>query len=74
LDEENVSACYQDSTPPRAPYVIPAVKPLEGSKITMLGSTENLPWHQEDENVVIEKIPDPLPCDYAWTLKIRNSY
>ena len=37
----------------------------------MLGSSENLPWHQEGDNVVIEKIPDPLPCDYAWTFKIQ---
>jgi alpha-L-fucosidase len=74
LDEENVSAHYEESTPPSAPYVIPGVKPLEDSKIIMLGSTEDLPWHQEGENVVIEKIPDPLPCDYAWTFKITKNY
>ena len=26
---------------------------------------------EEGENVLIEKIPDPLPCDYAWTFKIQ---
>jgi alpha-L-fucosidase len=71
LEEENVSAYYEDSTPPCAPYVIPGVKPLEGSKIRMLGSSENLPWHLEGDKLVIEKIPDPLPCEYAWTFKIK---
>jgi hypothetical protein len=25
----------------------------------------------EDGNLIIEKIPDPLPCDYAWSFKIQ---
>jgi alpha-L-fucosidase len=71
LDVENVSAEYEDSTPPSAPYVIPGVKPLQGSNINMLGSGENLPWHQEGENVVIETLPESLPCDHAWSFKIK---
>jgi len=71
LDEENVSAHYEESTPPSAPYVIPGVKPLEDSKITMLGSSENLPWHLEGNKLVIEEIPNPLPCSYAWSFKIQ---
>jgi alpha-L-fucosidase len=71
LDEENVSAEYEDSKPPSAPYIIPGVKPVKNSKITMLGSSENLPWHQKGRNILIEKMPDPLPCDYAWIFKIQ---
>jgi hypothetical protein len=22
-------------------------------------------------NLVIEELPDPLPCDYAWSFKIQ---
>jgi len=60
-----------DLAKPDTPYVLPDVKPVKDSKITMLGSSMNLPWLQEGENVVIEKLPDPLPCDYAWTFKIQ---
>ena len=62
---------YPESEKPAAPFVIPGVKPLKDSEIKMLGSKENLPWHQEGKNVVIEKMPEPLPCDYAWTFKIQ---
>jgi len=64
-------ADYEDSEPPSAPYTIPGVKPIKGSEIRMLGSSKNLPWHQERDNVVIEEIPDSLPCDYAWSFKIQ---
>ncbi len=64
-------ADYIDSEPPSAPYIIPGIKPVEGSEIRMLGSSKNLPWHREDGNLVIEEIPDPLPCDYAWSFRIR---
>jgi len=37
----------------------------------MLGSDENLSWRQVDGKVVIEELPDPLPCDHAWVFKIR---
>ena len=70
-EETDGSADYEDSKPPSAPYVIPGVKPLKDSQIKMLGSSKNLPWHMEGKNVVIEKIPDPLPCDHAWTFKIQ---
>jgi alpha-L-fucosidase len=64
-------ADYEDSEPPSAPYTIPGVKAIKGSKILMLGSGKNLPWHQEGDGLVIEEIPDPLPCDYAWSFKIQ---
>jgi alpha-L-fucosidase len=64
-------ADYGDSEVPKAPYTIPGVKPASGSSIQMLGSDTNLKWHQEGENLVIEELPDPLPCDHAWSFKIQ---
>jgi alpha-L-fucosidase len=66
-----------DLEKPKAPVVIPGVRPLEGSPITMLGSDTILPWHIEEDDdeetatLIIEEIPDPLPCDYAWSFKIQ---
>ena len=64
-------ADYEDSKPPSVPYIIPGVKPIEDSDILMLGSKKILPWHQEGDDLVIEELPDPLPCDYAWSFKIK---
>jgi len=64
-------ADYEESTKPTVPYTLPGVKPVKGSKIYMLGSCDELPWHIEGDNLIIEKLPDPLPCDYAWTFKIQ---
>lgn len=64
-------AKYPKSTPPRAPLRIPGVKPIKGSKITLLGSSTDLPWHVDGNNLVIEKLPNPLPCRYAWSFKIK---
>jgi hypothetical protein len=64
-------ADYEKSELPTAPYTIPGVKPVKGSQIKMLGSNDELPWHQEGDKLVIEEIPDPLPCDYAWSFKIQ---
>ncbi len=60
-----------DLEEPSSPEVIPGVKPIKGSEIRMLGSNENLPWHQEGNKLVIEELPDSLPCDYAWSFKIQ---
>jgi alpha-L-fucosidase len=70
-----------DLEEPTAPLTIPDVSPLAGSEIKMLGSDKPLKWHMEldeddDEDegegdLVIEEIPDPLPCDYAWSFKIQ---
>jgi alpha-L-fucosidase len=62
---------YPASIPPAAPYTIPGVKPMEDSQIKMLGSDEPLPWHMEGDDLVIERIPDPLPCEHAWSFKIK---
>jgi alpha-L-fucosidase len=74
-----------DLEKPEAPYLIPRVMPLEDSEIYMLGHDAPLNWRHEwpeddeieegyyDEigQVVIEEMPDPLPCDYAWSFKIQ---
>jgi hypothetical protein len=44
---------------------------LEGSEIKMLGSDISLKWHQDEEDLVIDEIPDPLPCEHAWSFKIQ---
>jgi alpha-L-fucosidase len=66
-----------DLEKPEVPLVIPDVRALEGSEITMLGSDKPLKWHtvegddDDDFTLVIEELPDPLPCDYAWSFKIQ---
>jgi alpha-L-fucosidase len=62
---------YDESAPPSVPIVIPNFSPLEGSVIRMLGSEEQLAWHMDDEDLVIDELPEQLPCDHAWTFKIR---
>jgi len=62
---------YTESIRPEAPYVIPGVSPVEGSEVFMLGVAVDLPWHIEGDDLVIEKIPNPLPCDHAWAFKIQ---
>lgn len=61
---------YKKSKAPKAPYKIPGVKALDGSEIMMLGSNTALPWKQKGQDIVIEKLPQRLPCDHAWTFKI----
>jgi alpha-L-fucosidase len=56
---------------PKVPMRIPNLIVLEGSEIKMLGSDKSLKWHQDDDDLVIEEIPNPLPCDYAWSFKIQ---
>jgi alpha-L-fucosidase len=60
-----------DLEKPDTPEVVPGVTPEPGSVIRMLGSNKDLSWHQDGGNVVIEELPDPLPCDHAWVFKIR---
>ncbi len=60
-----------DLAKPNAGEVIPGVTPVQGSEIRMLGCDKPLTWHQAGADVVIDEIPDPLPCDYAWTFKIH---
>jgi alpha-L-fucosidase len=69
--ETDGSPDYDVSKPPSAPYVIPGIKPVTDSQIILLGHSEGLPWHQDGENVIIDKLPDPLPGDHAWSFKIQ---
>jgi len=62
---------YKDSEVPSVPVTIPGVKPVKGSEIKMLGSDKILSWHQKGESLVIEEIPDSLPCEHAWSFKIQ---
>ena len=71
LDDRAITGGYPDSEPPKIPYVIPNVKPVEGSEIFMLGSDESLDWHMEGNDLVIEELPEELPCNYAWSFKIQ---
>jgi len=63
-----------DLKEPTVPTVIPGVTPVQGSNIRMLGSDTNMPWHQEDGDVVIDELPDPLPGNYAWVFKLQVSH
>jgi alpha-L-fucosidase len=56
---------------PAAPQVAPGVTPRRGSVIQMLGSDKSLSWRQEGNDVVIDDLPEPLPCDHAWVFRIE---
>ena len=58
---------------PAAGERIPGVKLAPGAAIRMLGCADNLPWHQQGGDVVIDRLPERLPCAYAWTFKIRKA-
>jgi alpha-L-fucosidase len=60
-----------DLEKPISPRIIQGVTPVPGSTIRVLGSDEDLAWHQDGGNVVIDELPDQLPCDYAWIFKIQ---
>lgn len=64
-------ADYEESTPPSLPVVIPELTPVKGSMIKMLGSDEELSWRMDGDDLVIEELPDQLPCEHAWTIKIK---
>jgi alpha-L-fucosidase len=66
-------ADYEESSPPTVPVVIPNLTPVEGSTIKMLGSEEELSWHMDGNDLVIEELPEQLPCGYAWSFKIQIS-
>jgi alpha-L-fucosidase len=60
-----------DFEKPKPGQVIPGVSPMRGSEIRMLGCDKPLGWHQAGRDVVIDDIPIPLPCDYAWTFRMQ---
>jgi alpha-L-fucosidase len=60
-----------DFETPKSGQVIPGVTPVRGSEIRMLGCDKSLTWHQAGADVVIDDIPNPLSCDYAWAFRIQ---
>ncbi|MHC4398310.1 MAG: alpha-L-fucosidase [Planctomycetota bacterium] len=62
-----------DLEKPGWPEVIPSVTAEPGSAIQMLGSSKDLAWHQDGGDLVIDELPDPLPCDHAWVFRIKLS-
>ena len=56
-------------------FVLKSVKPVEGSKITMLGVPGNLDWTYDESNKLTIKYPRhkarPTSCSYAWSFKIQ---
>jgi alpha-L-fucosidase len=64
-------ADYEESVIPSAPVRIPGARPLENSAVRMLGYDEDLPWHMEGNVLVIDELPEELPCDHAWSFKIQ---
>jgi alpha-L-fucosidase len=62
---------YRESTIPSAPLRIASAVPIEGSAVRMLGHDEDLAWHMEGKDLVIDKLPEKLPCDHAWTFEIQ---
>jgi len=58
---------------PKIPEVVPGVTPRPGSAIRMLGSDEKLSWRQDGRNLVIDELPDPLPCEHAWVFRIEGA-
>jgi hypothetical protein len=37
----------------------------------MLGSEKALHWHMDGDDLVIDELPAELPCEHAWSFKIR---
>lgn len=64
-------ANYEESVPPIAPVRIKDARPLKGSAVRLLGYDKDLPWHMDGDELVIEELPEELPCEHAWTFKIK---
>ena len=49
--------------------------PAENSRVTLLGSNEQLSWEKKGTGILIEipeKIQNKPPCKYAWSFKIEK--
>jgi alpha-L-fucosidase len=44
----------------------------KSTTITMLGIEKPLTWKQEKDGSILVNLPPKLPCEHAWTLKIKN--
>ena len=56
-------------------FKVKSLKPVPGSKITMLGVPGNLDWSWNDSNGLVIKYPRdkarPTACSYAWSFRIQ---
>ncbi|MFN8258970.1 MAG: alpha-L-fucosidase [Bacteroidales bacterium] len=56
-------------------FILKSLKPVEGSKITMLGVAGELNWTWDNEKGLNITYPNqksrPTKCSYAWVFKIR---
>jgi hypothetical protein len=64
-------ADYEESVPPKAPVRISGAAPVKGSLIYMMGHDKPLSWRMESNDLIIEELPEELPCEHAWTFKIK---
>ena len=46
------------------------LKPRKGAAITMLGVTKPLQYRTQPDGSVLVTMPEKLPCDHAWVLKM----
>jgi alpha-L-fucosidase len=64
---------------PGKQVVLKGVQPKAGSKVTLLGRHEGLPWKFDSAQGTIITLPDNLqqasnrPCEYAWSLKFETA-
>jgi alpha-L-fucosidase len=49
---------------------IASIEPAAGSKIYLLGHKAPLKWQTSTNGTLSVTLPDKLPCEHAWTLKI----
>jgi alpha-L-fucosidase len=62
---------------PGSQTVLKAVRPRDASKLTLLGTKQELEWKFDSVQGTAISLPENLqqasnrPCDYAWTLKIE---
>jgi hypothetical protein len=62
---------------PGAQVMLKTVRPKNGSRVTLLGATGELPWKFDSATGTTIALPENMqqpsnrPCENAWTLKIE---
>ena len=63
----------KDEKNPPAKICLSSIQPVQNSKLTLLGTDENLKWESAGKGLIVE-IPESVqknpPCDHAWVVKI----
>ena len=63
---------------PGREITLTSLRPKDGSKVTMLGSTGDFDWSFDAAKGTVIRLPENLqelanrPCDHAWTLKMSS--